>query len=257
MTELDEFERLKKAQLRKRKQSFTITRKAVSAMLDVAAMDGIAKIRAIDQAIWDKAEAAEIEEGGSKSGWYGPPKGDHTGEEDASDNIIDKLIDNNVTGAEREGIKNSLRNVPEEHLDSLAEITTRTPKTYRNAGTYFENLNGGRVTGVYVRREHTIYIHPDIARQAGSTTILHELGHHITRNSSGWNEGARKVIEDIRQKDSYSNFGLRKYSIKGPREFLADAYVVWSCSPSNWNKLREHARSVKGERYDLEKLFGR
>ena len=62
MTELDEFERLKKAQLRKRKQSFTTTRKAVSAMLDVAAMDGIAKIRAIDQAIWDKAEAAEIEE---------------------------------------------------------------------------------------------------------------------------------------------------------------------------------------------------
>ena len=80
MTELDEFERLKKAQLRKRKQSFTITRKAVSAMLDVAAMDGIAKIRAIDQAIWDKAEAAEIEEGSSKSGWYGPPKGTHTGD---------------------------------------------------------------------------------------------------------------------------------------------------------------------------------
>ena len=252
MTELDEFERLKKAQLRKRKQSFTTTLKAVSAMLDVAAMDGIAKIRAIDQVIWDKAEAAEIEEGSSKSGWYGPPKGDHTGEEDKFSTIDDAIkairdISDNggvyPDGTDVYGEFDFTLEQANTIYSVLEDVKTRYGITM--LGVYKTDLfdNPDAIMQAYeagnLIRVNSAIDNPGTfdkmkrVSQEGWTlasdfrsALYHEIGHCAMNNNPRAHERAKIEYDDTR----HILFTISRYASTGYKEMIAESFVNYALS---------------------------
>jgi len=217
-------------------------------------------------------QAAAADKGkGPGKGWWGPPKGTHVGKLASSGEIaafVDPLLDKEARKVVEVQaiIGDALEGIPLDHLEGLELISGTTPQGWVDYGEGWTPRRGEPVgiAGAYSREHKAIIIHPaSLARDDDGTsmTLLHELGHHVTRTLQPHPAGVTDYfLTDIsdyfgKTKESLGRVGLRPYSLTKPAEFMADAYTVWAKgSQAQWNELNEFVKEFAGE--DLEHVFG-
>lgn len=162
--------------------------------------------------------------------------------------------------------------VPIEHLERLHSITTDPPPGYTMSEFHFVDPKDPNksVAGAYNWFSNTVHIHPRFLHDRG--TVTHEIGHHVAmtaRKSYVWESLANGLVAKLkRDGNRYIELGITRYGLTNAREFLAEAYTVWTYGDgSSWSSLKQYwkkyattntARNLYTDDLfsDIEGLFG-
>lgn len=164
-------------------------------------------------------------------------------------------------------LADNLMGVPLEHLEGLGGIALEPPRGYDADDEFFYNPKGNEVAGTYTLSDKVIHVHPATLEQMyGQSTLVHELGHHLTIHNKEWTSAADVLVNTMRgqlksgelsSRLDLPDMGLRQRSVSSNYEMLADTYVVWlRGSDSQWNTLNNYVTSQMGESHNLDLLFG-
>lgn len=149
-------------------------------------------------------------------------------------------------------------------LSGINYFTTKAPPGFEDKGAHFEDDRGYGLLGRYDRVGKIVYAH---TYAAGTSTTVHEIGHHVaqrnlgpiimTRKVSGQSvfalDSALKTYKRSLTVEDMAKAGLRQYSFSRIGEFMADAFKVRKLgTPEQNQKVKEVADFLK---VDLEEAF--
>lgn len=169
-----------------------------------------------------------------------------------------KLMDKSLTSQQRNAVLKACEAVPAEDLEGLTLISAGPAPGWKVKDGFFASPSARGsdwILGLYSPNSKQIRLAPKDWNTLG--TFLHELGHHVraSRHTAAKDAAAKSVMAALRQhygsKASESwkilrDYGLRRYSLTSPSEFMADAYQV----------MRGGRQRQKEELTDLFKFAG-
>lgn len=161
----------------------------------------------------------------------------------ASAELIERLDDlcRSLSSEHRRVVEDAITeyNIPLSDLEGLSGITTDVPPGYTYEGGLLQSDNPFHVSrdysGAYIQALGVVNLNPyKMSDERMKKTVLHEVGHHATltgRSDLVSNKNIGRIYDELRVgfpqvRDKLQAIGLREYSVKTDREFLADCYTA-------------------------------
>ena len=181
-----------------------------------------------------------------------------------------------LTEAERTNVLQVLTDlkIQPRYLSGLNEVTTDL-----TSASGCPNWDDCSWAGYWQKSDRSIHMDPEYLNQpmwknedkpkgdfwgdTGRNMFAHELGHAITLNSPWMDSAASEILASAYHVKfrkgwswEYTDMGLRNYSVKNEREFMADCWMVYE-----YGSEEQKAALVKGLNWknieSLDDIFGR